>query len=126
MSFELKSSGSFKNITRFLETMRKRRIYEVLETYGEEGVRALRNATPRDSGETAESWSYEIEDLENAYYIHWRNSHRSGGTPVVIFIQYGHGTRNGGYVQGVDFINPALKELFDEMADKLWKEVQNA
>ena len=98
------------------------RIRSVLDRYGRQGVAALQMYTPKDSGETANSWKYEIFNLG----IAWSNTNVTGnGTPVAILLQYGHGTKNGGYVQGRDYINPALQPIFDEIADNCWKEVEN-
>ena len=117
--------GNFKNIERFFDGAKNRlpqRIRSVLDKYGRQGVAALQMYTPKDSGETANSWKYEIFNLG----IAWSNTNVTGnGTPVAILLQYGHGTKNGGYVQGRDYINPALQPIFDEIADNCWKEVEN-
>ena len=117
--------GNFKNIERFFDGAKNRlpqRIRSVLDRYGRQGVAALQMYTPKDSGETANSWKYEIFNLG----IVWSNTNVTGnGTPVAILLQYGHGTKNGGYVQGRDYINPALQPIFDEIADNCWKEVEN-
>ena len=117
--------GNFKNIERFFDGAKNRlpqRIRSVLDRYGLQGVAALQMYTPKDSGETANSWKYEIFNLG----IAWSNTNVTGnGTPIAILLQYGHGTRNGGYVQGRDYINPALQPIFDEIADNCWKEVEN-
>ena len=117
--------GNFKNIERFFDGAKNRlpqRIRSVLDRYGLQGVAALQAYTPKDSGETANSWKYEIFNLG----IAWSNTNvTSNGTPIAILLQYGHGTKNGGYVQGRDYINPALQPIFDEIADNCWKEVEN-
>lgn len=117
--------GNFKNIERFFDGAKNRlpqRIRSVLDRYGRQGVAALQAYTPKDSGETANSWKYEIFNLG----IAWSNTNvTSNGTPIAILLQYGHGTKNGGYVQGRDYINPALQPIFDEIADNCWKEVEN-
>ncbi len=89
------------------------------------GVAALSNATPKESAETANSWYYEIQQRPGYFAIHWLNSNVEdpGRIPVAILIQYGHGTRHGGYVQGIDYINPAMRPIFDQMAADVWKEV---
>lgn len=115
--------GSFDNIEKFFRGVITSNHIRVLEKYGEEGVRLLTEATPIDSSETANSWSYEIRHYPGGASITWLNSNVVDGVPVVILLQYGHATRNGGYVQGRDFINPALKPLFDKIADDVWKEV---
>lgn len=118
------SKGSFSNTENFLNRMTKRQIFSALDEYGQKGVAALVSATPVDSGISSESWSYEVEKSGNNYTIRWLNRHvDETGTPIVILIQYGHGTGNGGYVQGRDFINPAIQPIFDEIADSVWKEV---
>jgi len=98
----------------------------ILSKYGEQGVLALSQATPVDSGETANSWSYEIEHTGSGYKLVWKNSHVNKGVPIAIILQYGHGTRNGGYVQGRDYINPALRPIFDGIAEDSWKELTSA
>lgn len=118
--------GSFKNTDAFLNRMQKLDIATVLKTYGERGVAALRDATPYDTGNSAGSWDYEVVVSQRAVSITWTNSNIQSGIPVVILLQYGHGTGTGGYVQGRDFINPALKPIFDEIADKVWKAVTSA
>lgn len=97
----------------------------ILEKYGRKGVEALREATPKDTGKTADSWTYEIEeDGHGTMKIVWSNTNIiDGWVPVAILLQYGHATGNGGYVQGVDYINPAIKSIFDQMASDAWKEV---
>ena len=120
------SSGSFKNIDAFLSKMSRREMFNSLDSFGREGVAALANATPVDSGITAASWSYEVQRTGNSYTIMWTNNHVVDGRPIVIMLQYGHGTGTGGYVQGRDFINPAIKPVFDRIADKVWKAVTSA
>ena len=94
-----------------------------LDSYGEKGVEALRNATPKDTGLTANSWSYKIEKSNNNITISFENSNINDGVPIAIILQYGHGTRNGGWVEGYDYINPAIRPIFDELAKAAWKEV---
>lgn len=115
--------GSFKNTERYLSKLSSNRAFEILSKYGERGVNALSNATPKDSGLTAESWSYTITQRRGYYSIRWHNSHIVDGRPIAILIQYGHGTGTGGYVAGRDYIMPAIRPLFDEMANEAWKEV---
>lgn len=123
MTFSMNSSGSFKNMEKYLRRMSSGDAFRVLHRCGAMGVAALRQATPIDSSETANSWSYEVERASGRYSIKWLNSHMAGGTPVVILLQYGHGTGTGGYVQGRDFINPAIKPIFEKIADEVWREV---
>jgi hypothetical protein len=99
------------------------RINEALEKWGVRGVDALSNATPEDTGETAKSWRYRIRVDRVGYTIEWYNTNIVNGKPIAILIQYGHATGTGGYVVGRDYINPAMRPIFDEMADELWKEV---
>ncbi len=114
--------GSFKNAERFFDNSKdlSRRLRTAFERYGAEGVEALRSATPKDSGITANGWSYEIEN----WGIGFNNSNINNGYAVAILIQYGHATNNGGYVSGIDYINPALRPVFDKIANECWKEVQ--
>ena len=117
--------GSFKNSEKFFEGIKKllpQKINSILNEYGRQGVAALQSVTPKDSGTTSDSWSYSLIPMG----IVWSNSNATNeGTPIAILLQYGHGTRNGGYVQGRDYINPAVRPIFDEIADACWKEVEN-
>lgn len=126
MAITIRSVGDFKNTNRFLEKMRKREIFRVLDAAGRVGVDALAANTPSDTGATASSWSYEIDSGGGNYSIHWTNSNTNKGFSVVLGLQYGHGTGTGGYVVGRDFINPAIRPIFDRIADTVWKEVVNA
>lgn len=119
----MKQSGSLKNFEGFLYKNRKRRLYQLLNEYGKQGVELLRDATPVDTGKTATGWDYEIEVSSQGVSLYWVNNNVNEGVPIAILIQYGHATRSGTYVQGVDYINPALRPLFESMATKLWKEV---
>ena len=119
----MKQSGSLKNFEGFLYKNRKRRLYQLLNEYGKQGVELLRDATPVDTGKTATGWDYEIEVNSQGISLYWVNNNVNEGVPIAILIQYGHATRNGPYVHGVDYINPALRPLFESMATKLWKEV---
>lgn len=117
--------GSFDNTVRYLEDINTSKISSILEKYGEKGVAALSEATPRDSGLTAESWYYEIVERAGYCSIRWHNSNRQGttGAPIAILIQYGHATRNGGWVEGRDFIMPAIQPIFDEILADVTEEV---
>lgn len=119
----IKQRGDFSKTEKFLKKSFGRDYISVLEKYGQQGVVALSAATPIDSGLTAISWSYEIIQNEGSISIIWKNSNVNKGVNIAVILQYGHGTRNGGYVNGVDYINPALKPIFDKMADAAWKEV---
>jgi hypothetical protein len=122
----VESSGSFSKTQSFLDKMIRGDLYGRVEALATQGVAALQAATPQESGETAASWSYEIENEGGSYVIHFLNSHEVDGFNVAVGIQYGHGTGNGGYVSGYDYINPALKPIFDSIAEAVWKEVVNA
>lgn len=119
----VKCQGSFDRSEFFLKRLLKLDIKETLEKYGRLGVEQLRAYTPKDSGETADSWDYEIHIGANRQSIVFTNSNINDGVPIAIILQYGHGTRNGGYVQGIDYINPALNSIFDKLADEAWREV---
>jgi hypothetical protein len=118
-------SGNFKNTERFFDGATKAIYFYILDKYGQIGVNALASATPVDSGETAHSWSYDVTHTKNKAVISWSNSHKldKGNVPVAIVLQYGHGTGTGGFVQGRDYINPAIRPIFDKMADDVWKVV---
>lgn len=119
----VQQKGDFSRIEKFLSKMKTRYAKALLERYGQRGVSLLADATPKDSGKTAASWSYKIEMSSGRYSIVWTNSNVNKGVNIAIIIQYGHGTRRGGYVKGVDYINPATQKVFEEMAEELWKEV---
>lgn len=120
---KVKCTGDFKNTTKFLEKASKMSITDILNRYGKEGVNALSAATPIDTGETASKWDYEIITGKTKSSVTWTNNAMNNGIPIAILIQYGHGTKNGGYVSGVDFINPAIKSVMDRLADSIWREV---
>lgn len=124
--FSIESSGSFDKTISFLTKMQKTDFLRSLERFGQEGVNALAAATPVDSGETANSWYYEIVRDANSYSIIWGNRNVVDGRPIAVLLQYGHGTGTGGYVQGRDYINPALRPIFDRIADEAWKAVTSA
>jgi hypothetical protein len=119
-----RQKGDFKDLTSFLE--RAKNVIKVgeLDRYGREGVEALRSVTPVDTGKTANSWYYKIEHKQGSVSISFHNSNIQNGVPIAIILQYGHGTNNGGWVQGVDYINPALRPIFDKIANDAWKEVR--
>lgn len=116
--------GDFKNSLNFLEKAPQINYLRILNYYGAQGVIALRAATPVDTGLTRDSWGYFCNVSRGVSSITWTNSNESQGVPIVILLQYGYGTRNGGYVQGRDFINPALLPIFDRIAQEVWQEVQ--
>lgn len=120
---KIRSKGSFKNTERFFENSKQinNKFRQVMERYGRSGVEALQKATPINSGETANSWYYRVEN----WGLTFLNSNIVNGVPIAIIIQYGHGTRYGGYVSGIDYINPALKPIFEKIKTELDKEVIN-
>jgi hypothetical protein len=126
MKISISAEGSFKRTETFLIRMSRGELFRRLNRFGDEGVQALAAATPRDSGQTANSWTYEIKEDGRSYSIIWNNTYVEDGRPIAILLQYGHGTRTGGYVMGRDYINPALRPIFDRMASALWKEVTSA
>ena len=115
--------GDFSKLTRFLERAKEAVHLGVLDKYGREGVAALASATPIESGRTASSWYYQVENKNGSASITFYNSNVNKGVPIAIILQYGHGTRNGGFVQGRDYINPAIQPIFDRIADEAWREV---
>ena len=117
--------GNFKNTERFLKGAPKIKYKQILEKYAKQGVAALTSATPVDSGITAESWDYELKMSPGFYSISWTNSNVVDGVPIAIILQYGHGTGTGGYVQGRDYINPAIQPIFDKISESLWREVSS-
>lgn len=126
MPIYFESTGSFKNLERFLSKMSKLEIRSTLEKFGSKGVEALAAATPVGTGLAASSWGYEVTNSGRSWTITWTNADIENGYPVAVMIQYGHGTGTGGYVQGIDYINPALRPIFQEIADDVWKVVKSA
>lgn len=118
-----RQKGDFSKLDRYLERVKEAARLGVLDKYGREGVAALSSATPVDSGETANSWFYEIEHTSGSATITFYNSHIDNGFPVAIMLQYGHGTGTGGWVEGRDYINPAIQPVFDKLASEAWEEV---
>lgn len=118
-----RQQGDFSKLTRYLE--RAKNVVHVgdLDKYGRAGVAALASATPVESGLTASSWSYKITNKNGSVSISFYNSNVQNGVPIAIILQYGHGTRNGGWVQGRDYINPAIQPIFDQIAEDAWREV---
>ena len=118
-----KQEGNFEKTKRFLTHAEKVNYREILERYGKVGVIRLAQATPIDTGKTADCWEYEVEIKRGTLSIFWKNTNIQDGVPIAVILQYGHGTRNGGYVEGVDYINPALRPIFDDIVDDAWKEL---
>lgn len=119
-----RQKGDFSKLSRFLERAKETVHMGDLDRYGREGVAALASATPVDSGLTASSWYYEIARTKEGVTISFKNSNINKGVPIAIILQYGHATRNGGWVEGRDYINPAIQPIFDRLANDAWKEVR--
>jgi hypothetical protein len=120
---KLRSKGNFNKTYRFLKKAREWRDRKLLDIYGQLGVNALKSATPKATGKTASSWFYTITEDENSTTITWNNSNVNKGVNIAIVLQYGHGTGTGGYVSGIDYINPALAPIFEKLAARAWEEV---
>jgi len=118
-----KQKGDFKNLESFLNRAGNFDMRTFLDRYGREGVEALRSNTPIDSGLTASSWDYYIDTNKRTSKIVWTNTHNISGVNIAIILQYGHATKNGGYVQGQDYINPAIRPIMDKIAEDVWREV---
>lgn len=118
-----RQKGDFSKVTRYFERVKHAVRLGLLDKYGREGVAALASATPVDSGETANSWYYEIENKKGSVAIRFLNSNLNKGVPIAIILQYGHGTGTGGWVQGRDYINPAIQPVFDHIVQSAWREV---
>ena len=121
-----RQKGDFSKLTRFLERSKNLVHLSDLDRYGREGVAALASATPVDTGKTAASWYYDIKINKESASITFNNSNIQNGVPIAIILQYGHGTRNGGWVEGRDYINPVIQPIFDKIAEEAWKEVTKA
>lgn len=120
---KLKQIGDFKKTEHFLSGLVGAHYMRKLKKYGERGVEALKAATPVDSGKTADSWSYEIVEKEGRTAIYWKNSNIVNGVCIAIILHYGHGTRGGGFVEGKNYITPAIQPILDKMAEEVWREV---
>ena len=118
-----RQKGDFSRTTKYFEKLLNVVKLGELDKYGRQGVDALAAATPKDTGKTAESWKYEIVRSKDSATIRWYNTNENNGVNIAVILQYGHGTRNGGYVRGRDYINPAIQPLFDEIAETAWKEI---
>ena len=121
-----RQKGDFSKLTRFLERAKNLVHLSDLDRYGREGVAALASPTPVDTGKTAASWYYDIKINKESASITFNNSNIQNGVPIAIILQYGHGTRNGGWVEGRDYINPVIQPIFDKIAEEAWKEVTKA
>lgn len=119
----IKSSGDFRKTLNFFDVLKRIKINNILRKFGEIGVSSLKSYTPIDSAITANSWGYTIESSATKHTITWTNSNINKGVPIAIILQYGHGTGTGGYVAGRDYINPAMRGVFDQIAESAWNEV---
>ena len=119
----VKVSKGWKKTERFFHRTLSRKYMDVLKGYADLGLQALREATPIDSGETASAWAYEIESRDGVTKLVYTNSHMENGVNIAILLIYGHGTRNGGYVEGNDFVSPALRPIFQDLADSMFREI---
>lgn len=122
---KISQKGDFKKSITYMEKLKEAIRLNAFDKYGQAGVNALSSATPVDSGKTASSWYYKIERTKNTISIAFYNSNVNEGVPIAIILQYGHGTGTGGWVEGRDYINPAIQPIFDKMAEEAWKEVTN-
>lgn len=120
----VKHKGNFNNFESFCNRMFKRDYLDVISAYADLGVEALKAATPVKSGQTASSWDYEIESKKGITTLWFTNSHEENGANVAVLLIYGHGKKDGGYVEGIDFVSPALRPIFQDLADAMWKEVK--
>lgn len=119
----MKSSGNFNNTSKFLKGVTTSNHMRIFEKYGRIGVDALSTATPFDSGETAKSWKYQIEQYKGGVALSWINTNTNDGVSIAIILQYGHATGSGAYVQGHDYINPAIRPIFNNITNEMWREV---
>ena len=115
--------GNFSKTEKYLRNMKAKKLFNALNKYGQEGVAVLMSATPIDTGKTAMSWRYEIVQENGSIRLIFCNDNIQNGVPIAIILQYGHGTRNGGWVEGRDYINPAIQPIFDKIAESCWREV---
>lgn len=125
MPIKFTQRGSFSKTNAFLQRLKSAEYLAQLEKFGQIGADALKSATPEETGDTANAWTYEIIKRPGYYSIQWENTNTEepGHIPIAVLIQYGHGTRHGGFVQGRDYINPAMRPIFDQIASDMWKEV---
>lgn len=123
--FRATSTGSFDKTVSFLNKLKSGKMFDNLNRYGRVGVDALSRATPQDTGLASNSWGYQVSQTTDKVSISWFNTDVEGGVNIAIIIQYGHGTGTGGYVQGRDYINPAMRPVFDKILDDVWRQVTN-
>ena len=122
----IRQKGDFSKLTKYLNKVSKAADIRNLDKYGQRGVAALSSATPKDTGLTSSSWSYEIVQNKQSISIEFHNTNIQNGIPIAIILQYGHATKNGGWIEGRDYINPAIQPIFDEIVAEAWKEVTKA
>lgn len=122
----IRQKGDFSKLTKYLNKVSKAADIRNLDKYGQRGVAALSSATPKDTGLTASSWSYEVVQSKQSISIEFHNTNIQNGIPIAIILQYGHATKNGGWIEGRDYINPAIQPIFDEIVAEAWKEVTKA
>lgn len=123
MGIEITQKGNWDKTTQYLNRLKDSDLAAFLTKYGQQGVAALSAATFEDTGLTAHSWSFDVVSRKGYYSIRWYNSHVVDGRPIAILLQYGHGTGTGGYVQGRDYIMPAIRPIFDQIEAEVWREV---
>lgn len=126
MKISFKQKGDFSKFNAYIDKTRKIFKFGEIEKYAKEGINALKDATPVDSGLTKDSWYYKIERKKDMVTISYLNTNIQNGIPIAIILQYGHATRNGGWVEGIDYINPSLKPIFEKIANDAWKEARRA
>lgn len=124
MGIKIRTKGDFKKTERYLKRAKHFDLLPILNRYGEIGVQRLMDATPKDSGLTAASWWYSVDKTKDSYELHWNNSNITDGVNVALIIQLGHATTSGTYVKGVDYINPAMRQVFEDISTQIWKEVK--
>jgi len=120
---KITQKGDFSKTERFFNRLLRKNYLNIIADYANRGIEALKQATPENTGKTADSWSYEIVKGKGKTTLYFTNSNIQNGCSVAILLIYGHGTRNGGYVEGNDFVTSALRPIFQELADKIWREV---
>lgn len=123
MRIRIRQKGEYAKTSKFLQELRKLQVHHILAKYGQIGVEALSAATPVKTGKTASSWSYDLLETKSGFELVFSNSNINKGVPIAVILQYGHGTGTGGWVEGRDYINPALQPIFDKLAEKVWLEV---
>ena len=124
MGFKVNHKGNFNHFEQFAHRMLSQEYLNRMAQYGQEGIDALRDATPSDSGKTANSWEFGIERGDGMVTLYWSNTNENEGVHIAVLLVYGHALQNGAYVEGVDFVNPALKPVFEKIAQECWKEVK--